>query len=94
MRIEIKKISVISLLFSALPLAVYAVSFLSAVLDLANSGGAGLGAAMIGSALLRALISTFITLVFAVIGVFIYNMLSAMGIKGVRVDLDDVDDKN
>ena len=93
MKIEIKKISVVSLLFSALPLAVYAVAFLSAVLDIATSGGVGIGAAMVGSALLRALISTFVTLVFAVIGIFIYNILSAMGIKGVRVELDDVDDK-
>ncbi len=92
MKIEIKKISVVSLLFSALPLAVFAVQLLNAILDIANSAQS-LGGAVLGSALLRALISTFITLVFAAIGVFIYNFLSALGIKAVKVELEDADDK-
>ena len=92
MKIEIKKTSVVSLLFSAFPLAVFAVALLAAILDIANAAQ-NIGASVLGSALLRALISTFITLVFACIGVFVYNFLSALGIKAVRVELEDADDK-
>lgn len=90
MKIEIKKINAGSVLFSVFPLAVFAIMVISAVLDLANAE-LSLGAAVLASALLRALIGTFVVLIFAVIGAFVYNFLSAIGIRGVRVELDDVE---
>lgn len=92
MKIEIKKISVLSLVFSALPVAVFAVMVLGSIIDLSQSEG-GVGMAVLGSALLNALISTFMVIVFAVIGGFVYNFLSALGLRALRVELEDIEDK-
>lgn len=88
MRVEIKKIGVLTVLFSVFPLAVFVVMLLSAFMEIFNPDVA-VSAAYIMGLIMRAIQSTLLFLVSTVFFLWAYNWLCALGIRGVRVDLED-----
>ncbi|MGB2579806.1 ABC-type polysaccharide/polyol phosphate export permease [Elusimicrobium simillimum] len=90
MRIEIKKVSIMSMLFSALPIAVFAVMLIWGLINI--FGGNQTSTSVFGlimSAVAMAVVRTLILMVCAVVGGFVYNLLCAIGLKGFRMDLED-----
>ncbi|OUO57060.1 hypothetical protein [Candidatus Avelusimicrobium gallicola] len=88
MRVEIKKIGISTVLFSVFPLAVFVVMMLSALMEVFNPD-AVINAAYIMGLVMRAIQSTLLFLVSAVFFLLAYNLLCAVGIRGVRVELED-----
>ena len=88
MKVEIKKIGISTVLFSVFPLAVFVVMMLSALMEVFNPD-AVINAAYIMGLVMRAIQSTLLFLVSAVFFLLAYNFLCAVGIRGVRVELED-----
>ena len=88
MKIGIKKINLSTVLFSVFPLAVFVVMLLSACVEIFNPEAA-ISFAYIMGLIMRAIQGTLIALVSAVFFVLAYNAFCALGIRGVRVDLED-----
>ena len=75
-------------MFSVFPLAVFVVMLLSACVEIFNPEAA-ISFAYIMGLIMRAIQGTLIALVSAVFFVLAYNAFCALGIRGVRVDLED-----
>lgn len=88
MKVEIKKIGISSLLFSVFPLAVFVVMLVSAFMEVFNPE-ATINMAYVMGLIMRAIQGTLLVLVSAVFFLLAYNMLCAVGIRGVRVELED-----
>lgn len=88
MKIEIKKIGITSVLFSVFPVAVFLVMLVSAFMEIFNPD-AVLNAAYVMGLVFRAVQSTLLFLVSTVFFLLAYNLLCSIGIRGVRVDLED-----
>lgn len=88
MKVEIKKIGISTVLFSVFPLAVFVVMLLSAFMEVFNPD-AVVNAAYIMGLVMRAIQSTLLFLVSSVFFLLAYNLLCAVGIRGVRVELED-----
>lgn len=88
MKVEIKKIGVSSLLFSVFPLAVFAVMLVSAFMEVFNPE-ASINMAYVMGLVMRAIQGTLLVLVSSVFFLLAYNLLCAVGIRGVRVELED-----
>ncbi len=88
MKVEIKKIGISTVLFSVFPLAVFVVMMLSALMEVFNPD-AVINAAYIMGLVMRAIQSTLLFLVSTVFFLLAYNLLCAVGIRGVRVELED-----
>lgn len=88
MKVELKKISLSSMLFSVFPLAVFVVMLISACLEVFNPD-AMLSVSYVIGLVLRAIAGTLIFLVSAVFCVLAYNGLCALGIRGIQVELED-----
>ncbi len=88
MKVEIKKIGISTVLFSVFPLAVFVVMMLSALMEVFNPE-AVINAAYIMGLIMRAIQSTLLFLVSTVFFLLAYNLLCAVGIRGVRVELED-----
>ncbi len=88
MRVEIKKIGISTVLFSVFPLAVFVVMLITALMEVFNPD-AVINTAYIMGLVMRAIQSTLLFLVSAVFFLLAYNLLCALGIRGVRVELED-----
>ncbi len=88
MKVEIKKISVSSLLFSVFPLAVFVVMLISAFLEV-FSPDATVNLTYIMSLIMHAIQSTLLFWVSAIFFVLIYNVFTTIGIRGIHVFLED-----
>lgn len=88
MKVEIKKIGISTVLFSVFPLAVFVVMLLSAFMEVFNPD-AVINAAYVMGLVMRAIQSTLLFLVSSVFFLLAYNLLCAVGIRGVRVELED-----
>ena len=88
MKVEIKKIGISTVLFSVFPLAVFVVMLLSAFMEVFNPD-AVINAAYVMRLVMRAIQSTLLFLVSSVFFLLAYNLLCAVGIRGVRVELED-----
>lgn len=88
MKVEIKKIGISSLLFSVFPLAVFVVMLVSAFMEVFNPE-ASISMAYVMGLIMRAIQGTLLTLVSSVFFVLAYNLLCAVGIRGVHVELED-----
>lgn len=88
MKIEIKRIGIMSVLFSVFPLAVFVVMLVSSFMDVFNPDAA-INLTYIMSLIMRAIQGTLLFLVGVVCFLFTYNLLCAIGIRGVHVDLED-----
>lgn len=88
MKVEIKKISISSVLFSVFPLAVFVIMLISAFFEV-FSPDATVNMTYIMSLIMHAVQGTLLFLVSAVFFLWAYNLLVAIGIRGVRVELED-----
>lgn len=88
MKVEIKKIGIMTVLFSAFPLAVFIVMLVSAFFELFNPE-VTLNMAYFMGLVMRAIQGTILFLVSTVFFLLAYNVLNAMGIRGVQVTLED-----
>ncbi len=88
MKVEIKKIGISSLLFSVFPLAVFVVMLVSAFMEVFNPE-ASINMAYVMGLIMRAIQGTLLVLVSSVFLLLAYNLLCAVGIRGVRVELED-----
>lgn len=88
MKVELKKIAVRDVLFSAFPLAIFAIMLLTAVVEIFKPE-ATVSASYIMGLLLFAITGTLLFLVSTVLFLWVYNFLCALGIRGVRVELED-----
>lgn len=88
MKVEIKKISISSLLFSVFPLAVFVVMLVSAFMEVFNPE-ATINMAYVMGLIMRAIQGTLLVLVSSVFFLLAYNLLCAVGIRGVHVELED-----
>ena len=88
MRVEIKKIGISNVIFSAFPVAVFVVMLITALLELFNPDGA-ITLDYIMTLIMRSIQGTLLALVSVVFFLLAYNILCAVGIRGVRVELDD-----
>ena len=88
MKVEIKKIGISSLLFSVFPLAVFVVMLVSAFMEVFNPE-ASINMAYVMGLIMRAIQGTLLVLVSSVFFLLAYNLLCAVGIRGVHVELED-----
>ena len=88
MKVEIKKIGIGNVIFSAFPVAVFVVMLITALMELFNPAGT-VGLDYLMSLVMRAIQGTLLTLVSVVFFLLAYNILCAVGIRGVRVELED-----
>jgi len=88
MKVEIKKIGIGNVIFSAFPVAVFVVMLITALMELFNPDGT-VGLDYLMSLVMRAIQGTLLTLVSVVFFLLAYNILCAVGIRGVRVVLED-----
>ena len=88
MKVEIKKIPVLSVLFSVFPLAVFVVMLVTALMEVFNPE-VTLNVTYVMGLAIRAIQSTILTLVSVVFFVWTYNLLCAIGIRGIHVELED-----
>lgn len=88
MKVEIKKIAVSNVIFSAFPVAVFVVMLITALLELFNPDGA-ITLDYIMTLIMRSIQGTLLALVSVVFFLLAYNILCAVGIRGVRVELED-----
>lgn len=88
MKVEIKKIPVLSVLFSVFPLAVFVVMLITALMEMFNPEVTVNLTYIMGLAI-RAVQSTILTLVSVVFFVWTYNLLCAIGIRGIHLELED-----
>ena len=88
MKVEIKKVAIKEVLFSAFPLAVFVVMLLTAFLEVFKPE-ASITASYLMGLVMFAIQGTLIFLVSAVVFLAVYNFLCTLGIRGVRVELED-----
>lgn len=88
MKVEIKKIGVSSVLFSVFPLAVFIIMLISAFLEV-FSPDATINLTYIMSLIMHAIQGTLLFLVTTVFFVLAYNLLAAIDIRGIRIELED-----
>ena len=88
MKVEIKKVAVKDVLFSVFPLAVFVIMLLTACLEIFKPE-ATLTVSYLMGLVLYAIQGTLIFLVSTVVFVAVYNFLCALGIRGVRGELED-----
>lgn len=88
MKVEIKKIGVLPVLFSVFPLAVFVVMLLSAFMELFSPEATFTVAYLMGL-IMRAIQGTILALVSVIVFLVVYNGLCALGIRGVHVELED-----
>ena len=88
MKVEIKKVSIKDVLFSVFPLAVFVLMLVTAGLEVFKPE-ATLTVSYLMGLVMFAIQGTILFLVSTVVFVWVYNFLCALGIRGVRVELED-----
>ena len=88
MKVEIKKISIKDVLFSVFPLAVFVLMLVTAGLEIFKPE-ATMSVSYLMGLVLYAIQGTVLCLVSVVVFMWVYNFLCTLGIRGVRVELED-----
>ena len=88
MKVEIKKIGIMPVLFSVFPLAVFVVMLLGAFMELFNPE-VTFNLTYVMGLIMRAIQGTILSLLSVVFFLLAYNCLTALGIRGVQVELED-----
>jgi len=89
MKLEIKNISLGSILFSVYPLIVFAFSLASVLLGVGELAGETIMENVM-QAILLTLAQTLVILVLSVVVVVVYNLFCSFGIKGIRFEIEEV----
>ena len=88
MKVEIKKVAIKDVFFSVFPLAVFGVMLVSAFLEMFKPE-ISITVSYILELIMFAIQGTILFLVSTWVFLLIYNFLCALGIRGVRVNLED-----
>lgn len=88
MKVEIKKVHIMPVLFSVFPLAVFVVMLVAAFMEM-FSPDAAFSVSYVMGLIMRAIQGTILSLVSVVFFLLAYNVLCSLGIRGVQVDLED-----
>ncbi|MBO7238111.1 MAG: hypothetical protein J6U96_02320 [Elusimicrobiaceae bacterium] len=88
MKVELKKIGILNVFFSAFPVAVFVVMLVSGILDI-FSPDTTFNVAFVMSMVMQAILNTLLFLVFTAIFLFVYNVLCGIGIRPVTIELQD-----
>ncbi len=91
MKLEIKNISLRSVIFSVYPLIVFAISLLNAVFAAEAIGEYGIMERVM-QVVLWSLAETMVILVTTLVVAFVYNLLCSFGVKGLRFEIEEVED--
>ena len=88
MKIAIKKIGILNVIFSAFPVAVFAVMLVGGILG-AFSPDAAFTIQFFVNMVMQAILNTLIFLVLTIVFLFAYNLLCGIGVRAVTVELED-----
>ncbi len=88
MKVEIKRIGILNVIFSVFPVAVFVVMFIGGIVNM-FSPDVTFNLSFLMNMLMSAIISTLLFLVFTVFFLLAYNILCGIGIRGVCVELED-----
>lgn len=88
MKIEIKNISLRSIILSAFPLLIFALCLVNYILQVASFPGLSLVESIL-QIILSTLIDTMVYLIIIVIAAFVYNLFCSFGIKGLTFTLEE-----
>ncbi len=88
MKVEIKKISILNVIFSVFPVAVFVVMLIGGIMNMFNPE-VSLNMAFVVNMIMSAIVNTLLFLVFTVFFLLAYNLLCGVGIRGVSVVLED-----
>lgn len=88
MRVEIRKIGILKVLFSAFSVAVFVVMLISGIMGMFEPGAA-FTLSFLMNMIMQAIINTLLFLVYTVFFLFTYNLLCGIGVRGVQLELED-----
>ncbi len=88
MKVAIKKIGVLDVIFSVFPVAVFIVMLISGIMGL-FSPDMSFNLAFLMNMIMQAILNTLLFLVFTVVFLWVYNLLSGIGIRAVSIELED-----
>ncbi|WP_178338080.1 hypothetical protein [Candidatus Avelusimicrobium facis] len=88
MKVEIKKIGILNVIFSVFPVAVFVVMLIGGIMNMFNPE-VSLNMAFVVNMIMSAIVNTLLFLVFTVFFLLAYNLLCGVGIRGVSVVLED-----
>lgn len=88
MKIEIKKIGIMGVIFSVFPVAVFIVMLIGSIVNI-FSPEVSFSMSFLMNMVLQAILNTLIFLLFTAVFLFVYNFLTGIGVRGVTVELED-----
>ncbi|MDR0735107.1 MAG: hypothetical protein LBG16_05450 [Elusimicrobiota bacterium] len=92
MKLEIRKITISSLFLSAYPLVLFGLALARALLAPPDFSASATAVEMIMQVVLGILVETAVMLVLSVVIAFVYNLFCSFGIKGIRFDIEEVEE--
>lgn len=91
MKLEIRNISLGSIVFSVYPLIVFALSLLNAIFAASAMVEYGIMEKVM-QVVLWALADTMVLLVISLVVAFVYNLFCSFGIRGLRFEIEEVEE--
>lgn len=88
MKVELRKIGVLNVIFSAFPVAVFVVMLASAIMSI-FSPDMTFNMAFLMNMIMQAILNTLLFLVFTVFFLWVYNLLCGIGVRPVVIELQD-----
>lgn len=88
MKVEIKKIGILNVIFSVFPVAVFVVMLISGIMGM-FSPDVTFNLSFLMNMIMSAIVNTLLFLVYTVFFLLAYNILCGIGIRGVSVVLED-----
>ena len=88
MKVELKKISILTVIFSAFPVAVFMTMLGMGILDV-FSPDTIFNMTFLMSMIMQAILDTLLFLVFTALFLFVYNVLCGIGVRAVTIELQD-----
>ena len=88
MKIAIKKIGILNVIFSAFPVAVFIVMLIGGILGLFSPDMA-FDVKFIINMMMQAILNTLLFLVFTVCFLAVYNLLCGIGVRGITIEMEE-----
>ena len=90
MKVALKRIGILNVIFSAFPVAVFVVMLVGGVIDLFRPDTV-FNMKFLMNMVMQAIVNTVIFFVFTIAFLFVYNLLCTIGVRPVTVVLEDRD---
>lgn len=88
MKIAIKKIGILNVIFSAFPVAVFVVMLVSGIVSIFGPDVV-FNVKFLMNMIMQAILNTLLFLIFTICFLAAYNVLSGIGIRPITVELED-----